>query len=102
MKGKDGGSSSYLFPMTFGISLSCSSIFGLPIRTDVQPLMVFLLQTRSQLLSDIIIKGNASKVEFALESTSRGSPSYRYNIRPSGKCYKVLIVVIAAITLLLR
>ena len=27
---------------------------------------------QGQLLGDIIIKGNASKVEFALESTSRG------------------------------
>ena len=38
-----GPSSSYHFPMTFGIFLSCSSIFGLPIRTDAWPLMVFLL-----------------------------------------------------------
>jgi len=30
-----------------------------------------------------------------------GSPSYRYDMRPSGKHYKVLIVVIVATTLLL-
>jgi len=57
---------------------------------------------QGQLLGDVIIKGNASKVKFALESTSKGSPSYRYNMRPSRKRYKILIVVIMATTPLLR
>ena len=40
-----------------------------------------------------------------LSSLSRalleGSPSYRYDMRSSGKCYEVLIVVIVTITPLL-
>ena len=31
----------------------------------------------------------------------RRSPSYRYDMKPSRKCYEVLIVVIVATTLLL-
>ena len=53
-------------------------------------------------MGDVIIKGNASKVKFALESTSRGGSSDRYDIRPSGKCHEILIVVIVATTLLLE
>jgi len=54
--------------MMFSVSSSCSSIFRLPIRTDARPLII----NQGQLPDDVIIKGNASKVEFALESTSRG------------------------------
>jgi len=43
-----------------------------------------------------------SKVEFAFENTSRGNPSYRYDMRLSRKPYEILIVVIMATTLLLR
>ena len=37
-----------------------------------------------------------------LRALLEGSPSYRYDMRPSRKCYEVPIVVIAATTLLLR